>query len=194
MPRFAVLVVVGFFNGGCWFSADYRAGVACHDGVCPSGLTCVADVCVDQVPRDGAGSDALPRDAMPDAPPHARTCADPQPLTSGVAVTGTTAGSDGSNSVTATCNTAVMFGFDRVYKLDATLGQTLTITASSSAYPISAYAIAPCTASPSCTGNTYATQTTPATITIPATTTYFIVVDGQNAGLNGGYTLTATLN
>jgi hypothetical protein len=192
MPRFAALVVVGFFNGGCWFSADYRAGhVACHDGVCPSGLTCVGDVCVDPVPHDGAGSDALPGDAKPDAPPHGLTCGDPQPLTSGVAVTGTTTGR--SNSVNPTCNSAPMFGFDAVYKLDATLGQTLTITATSPDYPIAAYAIAPCNAT-ACIGNTYATQTTAATITIPATTTYFVVVDGPNAALTGRYTLTATLN
>jgi hypothetical protein len=192
MPRFVVLVVVGFFNGGCWFSADYRAGVPCRDHVCPSSLSCVADVCVDQVPHDGAGSDAPPGDAKPDAPSHALTCADPQPLASGVAVTGTTSGHP--NSVGATCNAVVMNGFDAVYKLDATLGQTLTITASSADYPIAAYAVAPCTMTTSCTGNTYATQTTAATITIPATTTYFIVVDGINAGLAGGYTMTATLN
>src|SRR4051812_45777672 len=111
MPRFAILVVVGFFNGGGWVSADYHARhVACHDGVCPSGLSCVASVCVDSVPRDGNGSDAPPGDAKPDAPPHALTCADPQPLTSGVAVTGSTTGR--TNSVNATCNAAVMFCFD----------------------------------------------------------------------------------
>ncbi|MEO8552646.1 MAG: hypothetical protein ABI678_21865, partial [Kofleriaceae bacterium] len=125
MPRFVVLVVVGFFNGGCWFSADYRAGhVACHDSVCPSGLTCVADVCV-ATPLDGAGSDAPPGDAKPDAASHMLTCADPEPLTSGMAVTGTTTGR--TNSVAPTCNLTPMFGYDAVYRLNATLGQTLTL-------------------------------------------------------------------
>ena len=84
-----------------------------------------------------------------------------------------------------------MNGPDAVYKIAGTIGQMLTLTPHSSAYPITAYAIAPCATSgvPSCTGNVYATDTTPVTITIPATTDYFIIVDGGNAALSGAYSL-----
>src|SRR3954453_20010964 len=96
MPRFAALVVVGFFNvivvGGCWFSADYRSGnVACRDGICPPGLTCVADVCVAHAASDGAGSGV--HDArIPDVPMQmaALTCADPGAFVADNTVTGTT--------------------------------------------------------------------------------------------------------
>jgi hypothetical protein len=89
-----------------------------------------------------------------------------------------------------------MNGNDAVYKIAGTVGQQLTLTPHSSAYPIAAYALTPCTTTgvPPCTGNTYATDTTPVTLTLPATTDYFIVVDGGNAALSGAYTLTITLN
>ncbi|HEY6039336.1 MAG TPA: hypothetical protein VIV58_33870 [Kofleriaceae bacterium] len=201
MPRFAALVVVGFFNAvvapGCWFSADYRSGnVACRDGKCPSGLSCVAEVCV-AASGDGGGSDvhdASVADAKRDAAEAALTCADPGTFVADNTVTGTTAGR--ANTISASCNGTVMNGADAVYKIAGTIGQHLTLTPHSSAYPITAYAITPCTTSgvPACTGNAYATDASPVTITIPATTDYFIIVDGGNAALSGAYTLTVALN
>lgn len=202
MPRFAALVVVGFFNAvvapGCWFSADYRSGnVACRDGKCPSGLSCVAAVCV-AATGDGGGSnvrDAADPDAKHDAAEMAAlTCADPGTFVADNTVSGTTAGR--TNTISASCNGTVMNGADAVYKISGTLGHQLTLTPHSSAYPIAAYAITPCTTSgvPACIGNTYATDTTPVAITIPATTDYFIIVDGGNAALSGAYTLTIALN
>jgi hypothetical protein len=200
MPRFVAFVVVGFFNavvlGGCWFSADYRSGnVACHDGKCPSGLTCVAEVCVAHAPLDAAGSDA--HDAhIPDAPAQmaALTCADPGSFIADNTVSGTTTGR--TNTISASCNGTVMNGNDAVYKIAGTMGQQLVLTPHSSTYPITAYAITPCPTSgvPACTANVYATDTTPVTITIPTTNDYFIVVDGGNALASGAYTLTVTLN
>lgn len=202
MPRLAPIVVVGFFNaavaGGCWFSADYRSGnVACHDGNCPSGLTCVADVCVAHAPVDGAGSGV--HDArIPDVPEQmaALTCADPGTFIADNTVSGTTAGR--TSTISASCNGAVMNGNDAIYKIAGTVGQHLTLTPHSSAYPITAYAIAPCTTTgvPPCTGNAYATDTTPVTITLTTMTDYFIVVDGinPNPAQSGAYTLTVTLN
>jgi hypothetical protein len=85
---------------------------------------------------------------------------------------------------------------DAVYKINGTVGQQLTLTPHSSAFPVTAYAIAPCTTTgvPPCTGNVYATDMTPVTIAIPATTDYFIVVDSGVAAGSGAYTLTVTLN
>ena len=201
MPRLAPLVVVGFFNvvvaSGCWFSADYRSGnVACHDGECPSGLTCVAEVCVANV-GDGGGSNI--HDAHVDGTPDAfeiaaLTCADPGTFIADNTVSGTTAGR--MNTISASCNGTVMNGLDAVYKIAGTFGQQLTLTPHATAFAITAYAITPCTTSgvPACSGNKYATDTTPATIAIPATSDYFIVVDSGIAGQGGAYTLTVTLN
>ncbi|HET9990071.1 MAG TPA: hypothetical protein VFQ65_16185, partial [Kofleriaceae bacterium] len=124
----------------------------------------------------------------------ALTCADPGSFVADNTVTGTTVGH--SNTISASCNGTVMNGADAVYKIHGTIGQQLTLTPHSSAYPVAAYAIAPCTTTgvPPCTANVYATDTTPATITIPATTDYFIVVDSGIAAASGAYTLTVTLN
>ncbi|MEP6866255.1 MAG: hypothetical protein ABJE66_36890 [Deltaproteobacteria bacterium] len=201
MPRFAALVVVGFFNvivvGGCWFSADYRSGnVACHDGNCPPGLTCVAQLCV-AATGDGAGSnvhDARLVDALPDTfEMAALTCADPGTFVADDTVTGTTTGR--TNTISASCNGTVMNGKDAVYKIAGTIGQQVTLTPHSSAYPVAAYLIAPCTPGfPTCISNVFASDTTPATITLGSTGDFFIVVDGINAGLSGAYSLTVTLN
>ena len=200
MPRFVALVVVGFFNvvasGGCWFSADYRSGnVACRDGICPSGLSCVAEVCVAHAPSDSAGSGV--HDArIPDVPIQmaALTCADPGTFVADNTVSGTTIGR--ANTISASCNGTVMNGNDAVYKIAGTVGQQLTLTPHSSAFPVTAYALTPCTTSgvPPCTGNAYATDTTPVTVTLTAMTDYFIVVDSGNALGSGAYTLTVTLN
>jgi len=202
MPRFVLtragIFGVGFLISGCWFDANYKSGqVTCDDGHCPSGLYCQDDrVCV----SNPVFEDAHVRltDAAPDAPDAAMiaalTCADPGTFIADDTVTGTTAGR--TNTVSALCNGTVMNGPDAVYKIAGSVGQMLTLTPHSSAYPIAAYAIAPCTTSgvPSCTGNVYATDTTPVTITIPATTDYFILVDGGNAALSGDYSLTIALH
>ncbi|HEX7701752.1 MAG TPA: hypothetical protein VF403_13535 [Kofleriaceae bacterium] len=185
---------VGFLISGCWFDANYKSGqVTCDDGYCPSNLFCVDSVCVSGAPSDARFVDA-PGDS-PDAPAVAAlTCTDPGTVIAADTVTGTTAGR--TNTVSALCNGIVMNGPDAVYKLAGMLGQMLTLTPHSSAYPITAYAIAPCTTSgvPSCTGSVYATDTTPMTISIPATTDYFIIVDGGNAALSGAYSLTIALH
>ncbi|HEY0252816.1 MAG TPA: hypothetical protein VGC41_14875 [Kofleriaceae bacterium] len=193
MPRFGLLLIVGLSNG-CWFDPHYQSGrETCADGVCPSGLACVNEVCV--TPGDGSTPHDAPKDSTHDSgPPPALTCADPGTFVADATVTGTTAGR--SNTVEATCALSTMFGADAVYKINATVGQHVTLTPHSAAYPITAYLIAPCTtapATPACTGNAYATDTTPVTITIPATTDYFIVVDGNNAGLSGAYSLTIAI-
>lgn len=201
MPRLAPLVVVGFFNvsvgAGCWFSADYRSGnVACHDDVCPSGLTCVEGVCVAHAPSDGAGSGV--HDApMIDAPVQmaALTCADPGTFVADNTVSGTTAPPGRTNMLSTSCNGTVMNGNDAVYKIAGTMGQHITLTPHSSAYPVAAYLIAPCTPGfPTCISGVFATDTTPAMITLGSTGDFFIVVDGINAGLSGAYTLTVTVN
>ena len=202
MPRFAALVVVGFFNvvvaPGCWFSADYRSGnVACRDGKCPSGLSCVAEVCV-VATGDGGGGNV--HDARSDSAPDAfdmaaLTCADPGTFVADNTVSGTTAGTGRTNTLSTSCNGTVMNGKDAVYKIAGTMGHQVTLTPHSSAYPIAAYVITPCTPGfPTCIDNTFATDTAPATITFGANGDYFIVVDGINAGLSGAYTLTIALN
>ena len=197
MPRFTALVVVGIFNvAGCWFSADYRSGnVACRDGICPSGLTCVSEVCVANA-GDGGGSNAHDAriDGMPDAVEMAAlTCADPGTFIADNTVSGTTTGH--SNALMTTCNGTVMNGNDTVYKIAGSLNHQVTLTPHSSAYPVTAYVITPCTPGfPTCVGNTFATDTAPATVTFNQTTDFFIVVDGLNPAQSGAYTLTIALN
>jgi hypothetical protein len=200
MPRFvqtrAGIFGVGFLISGCWFDANYKSGqVTCDDGICPSNLVCVQGSCITHPPIDAFHVVTDTALDSPDATvPAALTCADPGTFVAGDTVTGTTVGQ--MNTVSALCNGTVMNGHDAVYKIAGTVGQMLTLTPHSSAYPITAYAIAPCTTSgvPSCTGNVYATDTTPVTITIPATTDYFILVDGGNAALSGAYSLTIALH
>jgi hypothetical protein len=201
MPRLAPIVVVGFFNvamaGGCWFSADYRSGnVACRDGICPSGLTCVADLCVAPT-GDGAGSnvhDARMPDGKPDAfEMAALTCADPGTFVADNTVSGTTVGH--SNALSTSCNGTVMNGNDTVYKIAGTAGQQITLTPHSTAFSVAAYLIAPCTPGfPSCLANAFATDTAPATITLGSTGDFFIVVDAIIPTMSGAYTLTVNVH
>jgi len=202
MPRFAPIragiflgLGVGFLTSGCWFDASYKSGqVTCSDGMCPSGLVCANAVCVALGDASTDHPDAK-IDAPPDAPLQmaALTCADPGTFIADNTVTGTTAGR--TNTISATCNGAVMNGPDAVYKLAGTIGQMLTLTPHSSAYPITAYVIAPCTPGfPTCVSNVFATDTTPATITFGANGDYFIVVDGINAALSGAYNLTIAIH
>ena len=201
MPRFsstrAGIVGVGFLINGCWFSANYASGqVRCDDGVCPAKLACVAKVCVTPQPVDAprVSDGTMVLDGGDASPMAALTCADPGTFIAADTVTGTTAGR--ANTISALCSGIVMNGPDAVYKIAGTLGQMLTLTPHSTAYPITAYAITPCTTSgvPACVGNVYATDTTPITIPIPATTDYFIIVDGGNAALSGAYSVTIALH
>ncbi len=201
-PSWLIFVVLDCGGlAGCWFNADYTPGkVACRDGQCPSGLACIAEVCVIGTLADGmtAGSDAASHDARPDtSTPAELTCSDPGAFIADTTVTGSTAAR--SNTVSASCNGTVMNGHDAVYKIAGTLGHQLTLTPHSAAYPVTAYAIAPCTvapATPTCVGNGYATDTTPFTITLPATTDYYIIVDGGNPSptASGAYSLTIAVN
>jgi hypothetical protein len=155
----------------------------------------VEDVCVTVPPGEGGIiTDAAVIDAPDALVPAALTCTDPGTFIADDTVTGTTMGR--MNTVSALCNGIVMNGPDAVYKIAGTVGQMLTLTPHSSAYPITAYAIAPCATSgvPACTGSVYATDTTPVTIAIPAMADYFIIVDGGNAALSGAYSLTIALH
>jgi hypothetical protein len=192
MPRIAALLVVGFAAGvgACVFDADYtKAHVTCSDGKCPSGLACVANACV--VPHQDAAVDTLV-----DAPPAALTCSDPGPFpASGGMTSGTTAGR--ANTVSSSCNGTVMTGTDAVYRIDLAAGAHATFTVTAASFPIAIYALAPCTlapATPTCIDNSYATSGAPTTITAASAGTYFIVVDGTNAGLSGTYTFGIAVN
>ncbi|MFT3691824.1 MAG: hypothetical protein QM831_01700 [Kofleriaceae bacterium] len=191
MPRFGWILIVGLSNG-CWFDPHYTSGqTTCPDGVCPSGLSCVSNVCV--VPGDGSNTvHDGPADTTHDSsePPHDLTCTDPGTFVADSTVTGTTAGR--MNEIMSLCGGTVMNGADAIYKINATLGQHVTLTPHAS-YAITAYLIAPCAANTACTGNLYATDTTPAVITIPATTDYFIVVDSNLAAESGAYSLTIAI-
>jgi len=173
----------------CGFSADYANGhFTCSDGKCPAGLTCIANECV--TPKDG-GPDA---DAI-DAHPAALLCSDPGILP---AAGGTEMGSTGMprmNTVSSLCNSLVMNGPDAVYRVDAALGAHIGITVTGS-YPVRGYVIAPCSvapATPSCVGNMFAAPTAPISVTTTFAGQHFIIVDGENAGLSGSYTLTVTV-
>jgi hypothetical protein len=183
MPRIAWLCVA-VLVGACSFDAKYTGGhFKCSDGVCPSGLTCIAGMC------GTAGS----ADAMIDARMTAHTCADPEPVpVTGGTFSGVTTGR--SNTVTASCAGSVMNGPDAVFRLDATIGDPITVAITGS-YPVSAYAIAPCTVAPgtpACIGNAAATAGNPLAFTAAFTGAHYLVVDGVNPALSGDYTLTVT--
>jgi hypothetical protein len=191
MPRIVVAMIAGFgFAAGCVFDADYSKGhYACSDGKCPSGLACESNACV--VPRHDAAVDTVI-----DAPPAALTCSDPGPFpASGGSASGTTAGR--TNTVSASCNGTVMNGTDAVYRLDLGAGAHATFTVTGASFPIAVYALTPCTlapATPACLDNVYATTGSPATVTATSAGTYFVIVDGTNAGLSGTYAVGETVN
>ena len=175
----------------CGFDADYSGGrFTCSDGKCPAGQTCVANECV--VPHDAATDDA---DAPIDGHPAMLLCSDPGILpAAGGTVMGTTNGRN--NTVSSLCNSLVMNGFDAVYRVDAALGDHIGITVAGS-FPVRGYVIAPCMTqpnTPSCIGNMFATPTAPISVTTTSAGPQFIIVDGENAGLSGNYTLTVTVN
>jgi hypothetical protein len=175
----------------CGFDADYSGGrFTCSDGKCPAGQTCVANECV--VPHDAGADDA---DAAIDARPAMLLCTDPGILPAGG---GTAMGTTNmrNNTVDSLCNSLVMNGPDAVYRVNAALGAHIGITVSGS-YPVRGYVIAPCVVSPNtqgCVGNMFATQTAPISVTTTFAGEHYIIVDGENAGLSGTYTLTVTVN
>ena len=173
--------------GGCFFEADYR-GVACNDGVCPSGLTCRANACV---PGDAGLVDAAP-DAPPDARLAALTCADPGIIPSGGgSATGTTVGR--SNTVSSSCGGFVMNGKDAVYRIDLAAGKTLLVGVAGGrkAYVLASCVVAPAT--PVCVGNALATMGNPLSV-MPAAGPSFIVVDDESPTNASTYMLTLTVN
>jgi hypothetical protein len=186
--------LVALALAGCGFDADYRGGTyRCSDGVCPSGLTCEAQICV--APRDGGpqGADAPkpPPDAM-----HALTCGDPGDVTRGVTrtISGTTAG--GANHVSAACGAFVMNGPDDVFRVTAQAGDKLDVSISGDSV-VRAYVLATCPsppATPTCEGGTF-TEPGVAGIALPSLTagTHYVVVDSENAALGGSYAVTVDL-
>jgi hypothetical protein len=179
---------------GCFFDADYRGGhYTCSNGICPSGLTCEQTVCVEA--RKDAATDGPKDGPIFDAPARAATCADPQPFpATGGTTSGTTTGR--ANTVTAMCSVSVQNGVDAVFRIDAAAGAHLLVSISGYSQ-VSAYVIAPCSASPAtptCLGTTAATQGNPINITTSFAGQHFIVVDSAAAAANGAYTLTLDVN
>jgi len=170
----------------CGFDADYSGGrFTCSDGKCPAGQTCVANECI--VPHDAAPEDA---DASTDAHPAMLLCSDPGILpAAGGTVMGTT--NSRNNTVDSLCNSLVMNGPDAVYSVNAAFGAHI------GSYPVRGYVIAPCVVTPNtgaCIGNVFATPTAPISVTTMFAGLHYIIVDGENAGLSGTYTLTVTVN
>lgn len=183
MPRLLAVCALS----ACRFEADYQGGTyRCSDGVCPDGLACVAEVCVDPALAD-AGA--------PDAPPAARTCADPETLGSGapVTVSGDTTG--GTNHVSAMCGGGVLNAADEVFHLLAQAGEDLDVAITGDAI-LEAYVVSSCVApptTPSCLGGATASAGNPIVLTNLPTGDLFVVVDSDSAALGGSYELTVHL-
>ena len=167
---------------GCGFDADYNGGhYTCSDGVCPTGLSCIADKCV--APSDGA--------VVIDAPPHALTCVDPGVLPG--MVSGST--TDRSSMMSASCGGAVMNGKDAVYKVAAGASQHVMVSVMGD-FPAKAYVLQPCSPSPaipSCLGGSYASMGAPISVATTAAGDYFVVVDCDIANDSGGYSMTVSV-
>jgi len=183
--RWPVLCVLA----SCGFDANYANGhFTCSDGKCPTGQVCVANECVS--PHDG-GPDA---DAI-DARQAALLCTDPGILPAGGGTANGSTGAPRTNTVSSLCNGLVMNGPDAVYRVDAPVGNHIGVTVAGS-YPVRGYVIAPCVtvpATPACIGNVFATATAPISVVAPTAGQYFIILDGENAGLSGSYTLTVSV-
>lgn len=165
---------------GCSFSADYKGGLfKCSDGVCPTGLFCFQDFCI-----DGDGG-------VPDVPTAELNCSSPG-IVSDMA-SDTTVGR--MNNVTGMCAGTIQNGPDAVYLVDVAAGGHLTLTVDGS-YPVDAYVISPCREvpeTPACIDDVMATPGNPVTVNIVQSGGAFIVVDGINPALSGTYTLGVTL-
>jgi hypothetical protein len=180
---------------GCSFDADYSGGhFTCSDGVCPSGFSCVASVCVE--PRNDAATDTTTDTMiMIDAPMAAMTCVQPGVFgATGGSMMGSTASR--SSTISAMCGGFVMNGPDAVYQIDLAVGKQLLVTVAGS-FAVSAYVIAPCSASPAtptCLTNMAATPGNPISVTASFAGAHFVIVDAQNAAASGTYTLSLTVN
>jgi hypothetical protein len=180
MPRL-LACAIGFL-GGCLFEADYRGTYACTDGRCPSGLTCVANACVSEVPTDG------PVDTV-DAREPALTCADPGVIASagGTAIATTI---DHPTQLSSMCDGFVMNGREAVYRIELAAGDQLLVSITGAR---KAYVIAQCvTPAPACLGNSLATAGNPIAVT-PAAGPSFVIVDDENPAAAGEFTLTLTV-
>ena len=185
-----VTLAMGALLAGCSFHGDYAGGhYRCSDGICPSGLVCIAKECV--VPADaGAGSDAHADARMP-----ALTCADPGLFPAGG---GTTSGATAPsrNTIDGMCGGTVLNGDDAVYRVTTTAGDHVRVSISGSGFPAAAYVIAPCQPSPNvpaCEGNMLATASTPIDVTPASTGAHYVVVDAVNPTDHGTYTLTVSV-
>lgn len=187
MPRIAALVALA--SGGCWFSADYKGGAyKCSDGVCPSGLACVAGTCVAPGAPDAKKG---PIDAM-----AALTCGDPGPLARGASVVASGSTSGGTNHVSAMCGAVIMNGPDAIYRVDAALGDKLDVSITGDSV-VRAYVVATCPAppaTPTCEGGVFTEPGLAALMeTGLAAGPHYVVVDSENAALGGSYSVTVDL-
>jgi len=189
----SVVAVCACLLGACFFDADYKSGqVTCSDGKCPSGLSCVANTCVE--PKRDAATDTV-GDIGTDVPPAALNCTSPGAIgTTGGTVMGSTASR--ASTIAATCNGFVMNGPDAVYVMTTGVGDQIHLDVTGS-YPVNAYVIAPCSvspATPACSNNMFASSGNPVTLTTAFAGQHFIIVDGTNPAQSGDYTLTVTIN
>jgi hypothetical protein len=177
-----IALACAWLLGACVFDADYSGGTyKCSDGVCPTGLRCVAGACT-SAPIDAHV------DGPKDGPPPALTCADPGPASG--SVSGTTVGR--SNTVSASCGGFVMNGQDAVYRVSATAGQHVMVSVAG----LQAYVIAPCVTqpqTPTCLGNTVATVGNPISVVAATTGNVYVIIDDSNPAVSGSYTLDVTV-
>jgi hypothetical protein len=187
-----IALVCACVVGACSFDADYSEGTyTCHDGKCPSNLTCIDEVCVEP-PKDAALD--TPTDMMIDARQYALTCNDPQPIAmNGPAIEGDT--TNRSNMLTTSCNGSMMLGFDAVYRLDNVgAGKQVNLSITAAWSGAAAYIIQPCATGSTCIGNIFAQPNVPVNITTIANGPPYIVVDSTLSGTKGDYTVTVSVN
>ena len=172
----------------CGFDANYAGGhYTCSDGVCPTGLSCVAGACV------MAGGDGPTEQPAIDAREPALTCADPGMLPG--SVTGDTGIRSNMNLMTASCGGAVMNGKDAVYKVAAAASQHIMVMVTGN-FPAKAYVLSACTpapATPTCLGGSYASDGSPISVATTTAGDYVVVVDCDLAADSGAYSLTVSV-
>jgi hypothetical protein len=184
MPRFALAFML---LPACFFSADYgHAHVACSDGVCPSGLSCVQGMCTTPVIDASMGSGGSADAHVDAAPMHALTCTDPGDATG--TIHDSTAGH--ARLLATMCGGAVYNGPETVYRIDGPGSVMIGIDGSGSYSPV-AYVIGACSSFPTCESNTAATPASPLTISLTSGM-HFVVVDSLAPTDSGAYTLVIT--
>jgi hypothetical protein len=172
------------------FEADYRGGeYRCSDGVCPEGLACVDQVCVEPGGGIDAGGDAGPIDAEL----AALTCGDPGVIERGAprSFSGSTDGA--LNHVSGSCDSHVFNGPDHVYRITAEAGDDVEVSIDAT-LDIDAYVIGPTCpappATPTCAGGAFASPGVPLVLTSVAAGDLFVIVDSELAAVGGDYELT----